>query len=1425
MAFMLKNYIKTVVFIFILVFSFIYKDTLLSAPADFNLFTPTGSAIVPTQLPALEWEDTTDGETFTFTVYYSSMSDFSVQITSAGIPSNTTTYTVPSNLVENATYWWNVYAENQSLERTYASTETFRVNAVNENPTGCISIAPINQTVVLTRKPTFYYQKATDPDPGGSFKYKVHASLDPNIEDWAASMWETDTLSYWIGALATLDENATYYWFVRVQDLDTTIYYPVSGYPWVGVEISTFYVNGIAEFPSAPSLSTPGDGSLFTGASGMPTFSWSASTDPDPLETITYTVRYSSAQADFDAGVFTASSTLNISFTPVSPLVDNVTYWWSVLAVDDSSATLSALSSTQTFVMSYIDENPNPFDLLLIPDTTTTYDLTPQLTWETATDPDPGDQITEYKVLYTDDQSFGSYTEVSTGTSTAYTIQSNLQVNVTYYWVVRAFSFNPVGGYTVSISTFSFYTDNNPPGAFSLVQSSGIVATTDPYLAWTASTDPDEQYGDSVTYTVLYAQTLQDLGTVNGTSVSGIGTTNYTLSNLQENATYFWTVRAYDSNNYFTGTSTWTLRINAINEPPSSGFDLLTPQGIVNTATPAFDWQDTTDPDPGDSLTYTIWYSSYSDFSVYTSSAGLSTSNYTPSVGLDEDTTYWWSARAVDVSSGAVTVSLSTFTIIINAINQSPSSFSLLSPANGSLSLTRYPIFDWNAATDGDPGDTLTYTIYYSTDAAFTVSTSSAGLSQTTFTPSVQLIENATYYWYAKVQDNQGAENFSLSTWTVIIDGTDEFPVSFDLVSPTDGQLVYDRSPTFDWTDSYDPDPGGTITFELHYSTFSNFSASITISGITVSQYTLGYNLDDNDIYYWKIDAIDSSSNRTASTQTNWSFILNLGNEPPLQFDLTAPADDTIVTTATPLFDWEDSSDPDPVDSITYRLVYSLDPDMVFFNTEVSSITVSQYQSILTLQEETSYYWTVYASDGQFEVTATSTHSFYVEAANSAPTPFSLLSPENGLVFETRSITFDWEDSSDSDVGDVLSYEIAISEFSDFSSSYTVANLSETQATVENVYLENRVYYWKVTVRDTAGLTRDSDQTWKFYIPVIDIPRTPENIEGNLSDDWGKLVIFWDDATTNEDGSEYVDPNGYNIYRSQHLRDLHASSLFAHVDARVEFYEDTTVQGGLYYYLVRTVDTSGFESENSMIIISSPEKSIIVLSSDGEAYMLIFREDGDEYLDKYRFVIEQAPEEETERVLGAYSFKAYLEGTDEEVTDFKLINSARVYFYYPSMIQRALSRNPSVNVVSGQLGIFWHNGIEYVKSGGKINDSLGTISLDTKRLGTYRVQQVLRATSFELVQIWPKKTFTPNGDGVNDEINFNFENPKESVVTGKIFDILGGYVSDMSAGINGSWSLKWDGKDSGGSYAEKGVYIYQIEADGKIINGTIVVAR
>ena len=90
--------------------------------------------------------------------------------------------------------------------------------------------------------------------------------------------------------------------------------------------------------------------------------------------------------------------------------------------------------------------------------------------------------------------------------------------------------------------------------------------------------------------------------------------------------------------------------------------------------------------------------------------------------------------------------------------------------------------------------------------------------------------------------------------------------------------------------------------------------------------------------------------------------------------------------------------------------------------------------------------------------------------------------------------------------------------------------------------------------------------------------------------------------------------------------------------------------------------------------------------------------------------------------------------------------------------------------------------------------------------------------------VYPR-IFTPNGDGYNDKVTFNFTNPEALPLSGQIFDLPGAQVASLKAGSDPTSQLVWDGKDSDGRTVPGGIYLYEIDYQGKYITGTVVVAR
>ena len=118
---------------------------------------------------------------------------------------------------------------------------------------------------------------------------------------------------------------------------------------------------------------------------------------------------------------------------------------------------------------------------------------------------------------------------------------------------------------------------------------------------------------------------------------------------------------------------------------------------------------------------------------------------------------------------------------------------------------------------------------------------------------------------------------------------------------------------------------------------------------------------------------------------------------------------------------------------------------------------------------------------------------------------------------------------------------------------------------------------------------------------------------------------------------------------------------------------------------------------------------------------------------------------------------------------------------------------------------------------------------------------LLAASSLELVSVTPPRIFTPNGDGCNDIITFRFQTTAgSSEIRGRVFSLSGEVVAELkpisflggvtlrpgcTAPDTSPGSYFWDGKDSKGNLVSKGIYLYQIEAGGQHILGTVVVAR
>ena len=93
-----------------------------------------------------------------------------------------------------------------------------------------------------------------------------------------------------------------------------------------------------------------------------------------------------------------------------------------------------------------------------------------------------------------------------------------------------------------------------------------------------------------------------------------------------------------------------------------------------------------------------------------------------------------------------------------------------------------------------------------------------------------------------------------------------------------------------------------------------------------------------------------------------------------------------------------------------------------------------------------------------------------------------------------------------------------------------------------------------------------------------------------------------------------------------------------------------------------------------------------------------------------------------------------------------------------------------------------------------------------------------------LRSVYPR-LFSPNGDGVNDVVVFQLNNPNNLAVGGSVYDLNATKVADLQDGPVPGLSLKWSGTESHGSVVPGGTYIYQISVGSDRVNGTVVVVK
>ncbi|MEW6556917.1 MAG: kelch repeat-containing protein [Elusimicrobiota bacterium] len=509
--------------------------------------------------------------------------------------------------------------------------------------------------------------------------------------------------------------------------------------------------------PTQPALNSPTN--KFSTNNTTPDFSWYAAADDDN-DTLTYKIEIDN-DADFSSPVITSSNIATTSYSTTT-ILSHGKYFWRVCAYDGSEYSLWA--STYTL---YIDTIP-PSAITSISASIGTRNGTINLSWlAPGNDNFSGDIISgnyfirkaTCPILTETDWQNNSTGERSISKSVI--IPAELQTftfdglsdSTTYYFSVK--TQDGTGNVSAISSTSPFCMTNAAPTVTVKSPNGSEIFSATQIIAWTYSDPypPNDSHifsiydsSDGVNFSVLVA--------------SGLANITYYLWNtipVRNSATHKIKIVARDSR----GLEGFDISDNSFiisNPNIAPVVNLIQPNGaekISGDYTISFS---VTDDNPADTHNFTIVASTNSGYSYDIKIAeNISVTNYVwDTTQFPNSLKYRIKISATD--DGMPNLSADDFSnsdFTVNNNNKAPSAPLIVSPLNGSYNTTGTLKFVWQKASDPNPEDLLTYTLYYSTDKFFDDATIVPGITGLEYTPA-NVKEEMQYYWKVAAVDPFG---------------------------------------------------------------------------------------------------------------------------------------------------------------------------------------------------------------------------------------------------------------------------------------------------------------------------------------------------------------------------------------------------------------------------------------------------------------------------------------------------------------------------------------------------------------------------------------------------------------------------------------------------------------------------------------------
>lgn len=395
----------------------------------------------------------------------------------------------------------------------------------------------------------------------------------------------------------------------------------------------------------------------------------------------------------------------------------------------------------------------------------------------------------------------------------------------------------------------------------------------------------------------------------------------------------------------------------------------------------------------------------------------------------------------------------------------------LLSPTDGAVFGDDTPTLSWSKVADGQRYQVQVddYSDFSSPEFDEFIFPSASPVCSIVCEP----LPNNQYYWHVRAQDSIGGWSAWSSVWSFTLITAPDPP---SLISPANGALTNDPTPTLDW--STVPDATNHYIEVDNDIDFSSYMDART----TISEYVCPFLADD--MYYWRVKACTEGS-LYSSWSDVWHF--QIDTMPPSPPVLYSPANGVVTNDPTPYLDWS------TVETATQYNV-QVDNNVDFSSPIEDDISSSSSYTCSTLGE-TTWHWRVCARDAAGNWGSWSS-TWHFEIDTTPPATLTLLSPSNNSIDNDPTPYLEW-----SSVSGAILYQLQVDNDLNFLS--TIVNLETTDTNYITEVLSDDVYHWRVRAKDGAENWGDWSDVWNFQVdttaPIItnveNDPTTPTDVE------------------------------------------------------------------------------------------------------------------------------------------------------------------------------------------------------------------------------------------------------------------------------------------------------------------------------------------